>query len=608
MQKLYSFFMAFVAIMLCQSVAGQQLLVQDFGFSGALTANGWTAHSAAGINTINTTTGLAYTGYAGSGVGNAALVGNAGGEDVNTPFASQNANGQSVYYALLVNVNEATDKTGDYFFHTGSPGGTTWSTFAGRIYVRTSGASVNFGATNSTTVTYGSTNFAKNTTYLLVLKYTLNTSGNDPVSLWVFASGVPASEAAAGTPESATATTAGTDAVNAVGLRQGSSTTQPQTVVDGIRVGRTWADALQTTTSVQPGPGDIVINQLSPDYNGPNDEYIELVNKTNNNIDLSGFAIRYQAANGNAGTAGGTLSGTLLAKRYWLLSPNANVTVGQTNNLARDGSITAGMGGTAGQIALVRISDNVIIDAVGYGGAGAITGGTYTEGTAAAAPPIDGGLKRSPNGFDTNDNAADFVTVANAAIFLRSSSVGSPLPVKFTNLKAVQKGTSVYVSWTAATEDGISDYTVERSANGTDYAPVIKVAPTGNHQNEADYTVADALPVKGINYYRIRSTEMAGKTTFSNVLKLNTAGATAGLSIYPNPVQRNEVALQLSNVPAGKYIVRVIGADGRVFSTKAMTFTEGSSAATVSLNGLASGLYTLRVTGQVSVQQTFVKQ
>ena len=826
MKKLYPFFVALMAFVFSQRVLGQQLLVQDFNFSGALTANGWTAHSSGGTNAISTTTGLTYAGYAGSGVGNAALVGNAGGEDDNITFANQTTNGQSIYFAFMVNVNEAsTSKSGDYFFHTGSPGGATWSTFAGRVFARVVGGVVNFGVSNSTTPTYGTTNFARNTTYLLVMKYTITTgAGNDALSLWVLPSGVPASEAAAGTPELTNTGTPGTDAINAVGLRQGS-TSQPQTVVDGIRVGNTWTDALQTgaaangittgavstapfcvdasttatgtvaftatgtynttftaylsdasgnfttpvsigsttvtgtdpsgsinitipagtasgtgykirvdattpavtgstsaafevvngaknvtgataaggntqasvswinpggcfdevmivakaaasvtatptgngsaytasatfgngtpfdggyvvykgtsspqtitaltngtvyyfkiftrkgtawssgvevtatpNASTQPGPGDIVINQLSPDYNSATDEYIELINKTNSNIDLSGYAIKYQSAAGSTGAAGGTLSGTLLARHYWLLSPNATVTVGLTNGLARDGAIASGMAFPNGQVALVRLSDNTIIDAVGYG---TITGGNYTEGTAAPAPPTDGGIKRTPTGTDTNNNSADFTTVANANILLRNSAAEAPLAVKLTNFNAVPKGTDVYIAWSNLTESGIKDYTVERSVNGTDFIQLITIKPTGNQGNEARYSAVDASPVKGINFYRIRVVEISGRTIFSNVLKLNTSNLAPGLLVYPNPVKANEGLVQLSNIPAGQYRVQVRSFDGRIVSSKLVWLNQGSSTETFPATNLPDGIYALQVSGPVNFQQLFVRQ
>ncbi len=221
------------------------LLTEDFNFMGALSSNGWSAHSGTNTNPPATTTGLTYSGYQGSGVGNAALIGNAAGEDVNRPFSmEQNVDGSTVYFSTLVNVNEAaSSKTGDYILHIGNrvaPDNFTF--FAARVFARVVNDAVNFGLSNTSTATYGTTNLAKNTTYLLIVKYTINAAGNDTTSLWVFPSGVPSTEAAAGTPEVLNTTTAGQDVINAIALRQGSSTTQPQAVVDAIRVGTTWSD------------------------------------------------------------------------------------------------------------------------------------------------------------------------------------------------------------------------------------------------------------------------------------------------------------------------------------------------------------------------------
>jgi len=248
--------MATLILFLSLKSNAQAIYTQDFNFSGTLTTNSWTAHSGGGTSAISTTTGLSYSTHAGSGVGNAALLGNAGGEDDNQTFTSQSTNGSSVYASFLCNVNDiATAKTGDYFFHLGSPGGASWTTFSARVFAKIVSGSVNFGISNTSTATYGTTNFSRNTTYLIIIKYTITTgTGNDALSMWVIPSGMPSSEALAGTAEVVNISTNGTDAINAVGLRQGSNTTSPQVVVDAIRVGSDWASVVPvaaTAPSIQ---------------------------------------------------------------------------------------------------------------------------------------------------------------------------------------------------------------------------------------------------------------------------------------------------------------------------------------------------------------------
>ena len=114
------------------------LLEENFNFTGNLSANGWSAHSGAGSSSPTTTTGLSYSGYPSSGIGNAAtIVGGSGSrEDVNQGFFEENVNGASVFLSFLVEVNSFST-TADYFIHLGnrtSP--TSFSNFCARVFVK----------------------------------------------------------------------------------------------------------------------------------------------------------------------------------------------------------------------------------------------------------------------------------------------------------------------------------------------------------------------------------------------------------------------------------------------------------------------------------------
>lgn len=216
----------------------QILLNEDFEYSGALLSNGWSLHSGS-TSPINTTTGLTYTGYSGSGIGNAAdLAGTS--DDINLGLTdSVFTDGASVYLTAMVNITETAAVAGGYFLHLGNRATpTSFSQFAARVFAKTPSIGVvNFGVSNTSTGTFGTTNFATNTTYLLVIKYTISTAGVDNVKLWVLTSGTPTDEASAGTPE-AENSLAGVDAIDAVALRQSSGI--PKSNIDGIQVSTSW--------------------------------------------------------------------------------------------------------------------------------------------------------------------------------------------------------------------------------------------------------------------------------------------------------------------------------------------------------------------------------
>lgn len=243
MKKLYSIFIGLISF-----ASFGQVISDDFNYSdGALlTANGWTAFNGAGTQAVDvgTSNGLTYAGYSGitgfTGVatGNAARLDN-NGEDVQRLFTPVTSG--TLYYSFLVNVGQ-----GDTGYFCGVTVG-TGTTFNNRIFVKpsTTSGKINFGISNTTTATYGTTDFDLNTTYLIIVKYDVTTSG--ATSLWVKSAGVPATEAAAGVAE---ATTSGSGSANIGGffLRQYSAT--QNITIDGLRMYTTWFNTTPCSLSL----------------------------------------------------------------------------------------------------------------------------------------------------------------------------------------------------------------------------------------------------------------------------------------------------------------------------------------------------------------------
>lgn len=238
MKKIYS-----LILLVLTTLSFGQVVSEDFNNvdSSLLTANGWVANSGAGTNSVDVgvSNGLTYTGYSGTTGFAAAVVGNAArldntGEDVNKAFTTPVTTG-SLYYSFLVNA--ATADAG-YFTHFG-PGGIPTSPFAARVFLKAGSVAgkINFGISNTGTGTYSATptDFDINTTYLIIVKYDVSTTG--AVSLWVKTTGVPATEASAGSPE-VSASGSGSASVGGVYLRQYAAT--QNITVDGIRVYPTW--------------------------------------------------------------------------------------------------------------------------------------------------------------------------------------------------------------------------------------------------------------------------------------------------------------------------------------------------------------------------------
>ena len=260
-----------------QTPAGPTLFLEEnFNYTAGelLTANGWTAHSGTGSNpAIVGSTGLTYAGYPPSSGLSGETVFSGSAEDVHRTFATQ-TNG-AVYASFLFNALSLPNTTADYLIHFGSdPIGTD---FKGRFFTqKDNDGNLRFGLTKAAAATgavWTDYVYAQNTTYLIVIKYVINSgTANDDVYMWVN----PAIGATEPTPQLTASDTAGTDAANigSIAIRQGTNT--PLALIDGIRVSNDWA--ILWSGDAPPTPVITVTGEPAPlaNYEGnPSEEISE---------------------------------------------------------------------------------------------------------------------------------------------------------------------------------------------------------------------------------------------------------------------------------------------------------------------------------------------
>lgn len=243
MKKLYLF------LLFLSSFSFSQILTDDFNYpdNTLLTANGWTAFSGAATQAVDVgaANGLTYADYSGLTGFTAAEIGNAvrldnNGEDVSRNFTSAKTTG-TVYYSFLMKVSAVSEVYFAGLFTSGT-------TFGNRLFLKPATTAGKFliGISNTSTATYGTTEFDYDKTYLVIVKYDVSTFGS--TSVWVKSSGVPSTEIDAGTPEVSTSGS-GSASVSGFFLRQHNAA--QNITLDGLRIYGTWFN--ETPCSLQLG-------------------------------------------------------------------------------------------------------------------------------------------------------------------------------------------------------------------------------------------------------------------------------------------------------------------------------------------------------------------
>jgi predicted extracellular nuclease len=141
-------------------------------------------------------------------------------------------------------------------------------------------------------------------------------------------------------------------------------------------------------------------------------DFIELFNRSNTAVDVSGWTIQYTSASGSSWDRT-TLTGSIQPGQYYLLQL-AQGNGGTTALPPADATGGLSLSATSGKVALVTSSTlltgtfpsgSQILDFVGYGEANA----SETR-PAAALTNTTAAIRRSGGCVDTNDNQTDFIT------------------------------------------------------------------------------------------------------------------------------------------------------------------------------------------------------
>lgn len=136
---------------------------------------------------------------------------------------------------------------------------------------------------------------------------------------------------------------------------------------------------------------------------------------------------------------------------------------------------------------------------------------------------------------------------------LRFAKSSTTLPVTLMAFTASRQGNGSQLQWKISTEQSMKEYTVERSSDNRHYGVVGSLPSLGSTAQERTYSLYDALPLTGANYYRLRMTETNGNVRYSAVRLLN-FDRVVRLSVYPNPVHDRAV---VSGLEAGMQVTVV---------------------------------------------------
>jgi hypothetical protein len=185
-------------------------------------------------------------------------------------------------------------------------------------------------------------------------------------------------------------------------------------------------------------------------------------------------------------------------------------------------------------------------------------------------------------------------------VFVTASS----LPVTLTTFAATQQGKNIALEWKVSNQLNMLQYEVERSTNGINFSHAA-TQPAVSNSSSHTYNWLDEHATAGTNFYRIRCVGITGDISYSIVISVKTGSTISGITIYPNPVVNNTIALQFTNMPKAVYSLRLLNNTGQIIFTKTIDHNGSNSTQTLTPeSSMAKGNYYLEVKGPGDVKMS----
>ena len=295
-------------------------------------------------------------------------------------------------------------------------------------------------------------------------------------------------------------------------------------------------------------------------------------------------------------------------------------------------------GGTA---TYTWIIDNTVIGALNLAGIGFTdnlppniivanpTGATISGGSGGVVTAVPGGTSVKLTGLTLNlgQTATMSVNVTNVPGQLNASCATNPLaftngfanivgntsnvangvtnqcllvtltvPIELLGFTAEVAKSRVLLNWSTASEENNSYFDVERSADGIAYTKVATIQAAGNSSVLQKYSLEDAHPASGLNYYRLKQVDFDGAVHYLKTVSLEIRNIFDNLAVNPQPVRGNKARVNFTAGSEGNITAAVYDISGRlVLQIPRETVSKGVNSIEVDISTLERGIYYLNI-------------
>jgi hypothetical protein len=190
--------------------------------------------------------------------------------------------------------------------------------------------------------------------------------------------------------------------------------------------------------------------------------------------------------------------------------------------------------------------------------------------------------------FSMSGSSSNFTTQQNSLVVL---------PVQLISFAGTNVTGGIQLHWSTATEQNTFDFLVQRSGDGANWTDLTRIPAAGNSNSLREYSYLDAAPLNGKNFYRLRQTDIDGKSSYSRIIVVTSANRSRSFSLQSNFITNGRLQL----TAAETVTLHLYSMDGKLIWTR----TVDSGQQDIPLNVRTTGIYLLK--GGNTTEKLYIK-
>lgn len=202
-----------------------------------------------------------------------------------------------------------------------------------------------------------------------------------------------------------------------------------------------------------------------------------------------------------------------------------------------------------------------------------------------AQTSIEGSQSTQSYDFTLTDGTNCVVEKGNTFICYKT-------PVELLSFTGKATANGNLIQWVTASEFDNDYFTLERSANGQQFATITTVPGAGTSTTQLYYNYLDKNAPQGKSYYRLRQTDYNGSTSLSEIISVGQRSTVqSSLTASPIPAAQSVQFAFTSSSHDAQAILLIRDVTGKTIYQQTLSVQEGNNTASVNVEQMPAGLY-----------------